>query len=101
LTSLPERVQLAFSPHPTTLDIFSEHAPLVTAMLTSGFKYAPVSQILVIWVVAASIAASITDTKYYFYLQAIPHIWKWRQFWRLFTWQVGAMIIYCNVRHTF
>ncbi|KIW02510.1 uncharacterized protein PV09_06309 [Verruconis gallopava] len=56
-------------------------------MLTSGFKYTPVSQILVFWVVAASIAASISDTKHYFYLQAVPHIWKWRQFWRLLTWQ--------------
>jgi hypothetical protein len=60
-------------------------------MLTSGFKHAPVSQILVIGIVATSIIASITDTKYYFYIQIVPHIWNWRQFWRLLTWQVSGI----------
>jgi hypothetical protein len=89
-TSLSRKfiLQLPFPCHKTTKDTFQKDALRNTAMLTSGFKYAPVSQLLVVWVVAASIAASITDTKYYFYLQAVPHIWKWRQFWRLFTWQV-------------
>lgn len=77
---------------PTTFSrttyLHTKDAKSAAAMLTSGFKYTPVSQLLLIWVVAASLVASFTDTKYYFYLQAVPHIWLWRQFWRLFTWQV-------------
>ncbi|KAF2426563.1 hypothetical protein EJ08DRAFT_593535 [Tothia fuscella] len=57
-------------------------------MHSSGFKNAPVSQVLFVWTVAASIIASITDTKYYFYIQVVPHLWVWRQFWRLFAWQI-------------
>jgi hypothetical protein len=57
-------------------------------MHTSGFKNTPVSQILLGLVVSLSIIASITDTKYYFYIQVVPHFWVWRQFWRIFTWQV-------------
>lgn len=58
-------------------------------MLTSGFKYTPVSRLLLITVVITSIVASITDTKYYFYVQVVPHLWVWHQFWRILTWQVG------------
>jgi len=57
-------------------------------MLTSGFKNAPVSQVLLFYIVTASILASVTDTKYYFYIQISPHLFPWRQVWRLFTWQV-------------
>jgi hypothetical protein len=57
-------------------------------MHTSGFRYAPVSQILVFWVIGASILASLTDTKYYFFLEIVPHLWGWGQFWRLLIWQV-------------
>jgi hypothetical protein len=61
----------------------------VSKMLTSGFKYTPVSRLLLLFVVTASIVASITDTKYYFYIQVVPHIWVWHQFWRILTWQVS------------
>ncbi|QDS74767.1 hypothetical protein FKW77_001523 [Venturia effusa] len=57
-------------------------------MLTSGFKYTPVSRLLLIFVVLSAIVASITDTKYYFYIQVVPHIWVWHQFWRVLTWQL-------------
>ncbi|TID15161.1 uba domain-containing protein ucp14 [Venturia nashicola] len=57
-------------------------------MLTSGFKYTPVSRLLLIFVVVSAIIASITDTKYYFYIQVVPHIWAWHQFWRILTWQL-------------
>ncbi|KAF2400946.1 hypothetical protein EJ06DRAFT_509928 [Trichodelitschia bisporula] len=56
-------------------------------MITSGFNSAPVSKVLVFWVVASSIVASITDTKYYFYIQIVPHLWGWGQYWRLLAWQ--------------
>ncbi|KAF2674686.1 hypothetical protein BT63DRAFT_449676 [Microthyrium microscopicum] len=56
-------------------------------MQTSGFTNAPVSQLLVFWVVVASVLASVTDTKYYFYLQIVPQISQWGQFWRLLVWQ--------------
>jgi len=62
--------------------------PLRTKMLTSGFKYTPISQLLVLLVVVASILASITDTKYYFYIQVVPHLWVWRQFWRILVWPI-------------
>jgi hypothetical protein len=58
-------------------------------MHISGFRNTPVSQILVFWVIGASILASVTDIKYYFYIQVDPHLWKWRQYWRLLVWQVG------------
>jgi hypothetical protein len=57
-------------------------------MLSSGFKNAPISEILVCWTVVASILASITDTKYYFFIRIFPHLWGWGQLWRLFVWQV-------------
>jgi len=71
-------------------------------MLTSGFKYTPVSRLLLLFVVIASTVASITDTKYYFYIQIVPHIWVWHQFWRLLTWQVSseALNLVANVYST-
>jgi len=56
-------------------------------MQTSGFTNAPVSQILVFWVVGASVLAAITDTKYFFHIAIDPHLLQWRQYWRLLTWQ--------------
>ena len=58
-----------------------------TNMQTSGFANAPVTQVLVFWVVAASVFATVSDTKYYFHLQIDPHLLQWRQFWRLLIWQ--------------
>ncbi|TKA64995.1 hypothetical protein B0A49_09471 [Cryomyces minteri] len=57
-------------------------------MLASGFTNAPVSQVLVFGVVASSILATITDTKYYFPILVDLHLWRYGQFWRLLTWQL-------------
>lgn len=58
-------------------------------MLTSGFTNAPVSRFLVFYVVATSLLASITDSKYLIHIHVVPHIWVYRQFWRLLTWQAS------------
>jgi len=56
-------------------------------MLASGFTNASASQFLVVAVVATSLLASVTDTKYLFWLSIRPHITEYRQFWRILTWQ--------------
>jgi len=56
-------------------------------MLTSGFNDAPVTRLLVIGVVLTSFLASITDTKYFFWIEVRPHLLDYLQFWRLLTWQ--------------
>lgn len=58
-------------------------------MLTSGFTGAPASKFLVFFIVVSSIIASITDIKYLFYIQVVPHLWRYKQVWRLLIWQVG------------
>ncbi|KAL8911570.1 MAG: hypothetical protein Q9171_003284 [Xanthocarpia ochracea] len=35
----------------------------------------------------SSILVSITDTKYLFHIQLVPHLARYRQFWRLLIWQ--------------
>ncbi|PBP16141.1 hypothetical protein BUE80_DR013188 [Diplocarpon rosae] len=57
-------------------------------MLSTGFANAPVSRSLVYALVGASILASITDTKHYFYIQVDPHLWRYHQLWRIFTYQL-------------
>jgi len=57
-------------------------------MLSTGFADAPVSRSLAYGIVAASILASITDVKYYFYIQVDPHLWRYHQLWRMFTYQL-------------
>lgn len=56
-------------------------------MQTSGFTNTPVSKFLVTSIVLSSLLASITDTKYFFSIAVVPHLWVYRQFWRLLTWQ--------------
>ncbi|KAI9714277.1 MAG: hypothetical protein M1820_000237 [Bogoriella megaspora] len=56
-------------------------------MLASGFTNAPVSKLLVFGIGATSILASITDTKHYFFIQVVPHLWGYGQLWRLLVWQ--------------
>ncbi|MCJ1230859.1 hypothetical protein MMC12_007533 [Toensbergia leucococca] len=56
-------------------------------MLSSGFTNAPVSQFLLFGLIASSLIVSITDTKYLFYIQVVPHLWRYKQAWRLLTWQ--------------
>lgn len=57
-------------------------------MIASGFTNAPVSKLLVVGVVATSFLASLTDTKYYSWIQVRPHLFDYWQIWRLFTWQL-------------
>ncbi|KAI9846010.1 MAG: hypothetical protein M1837_004416 [Sclerophora amabilis] len=73
-------------------------------MLSSGFTNAPVSKLLLFTVVGSSVLASITDSKYLFYIQVVPHLWRYKQVWRIFSWQTcytnstevlfGSMLIY-------
>ncbi|KAK4994454.1 hypothetical protein LTR66_005525 [Elasticomyces elasticus] len=56
-------------------------------MLASGFTDAPVSQILVIGIVASSLLANVADVKHYFWIGVRPHLWDYWQVWRLLTWQ--------------
>ncbi|KAF2716512.1 hypothetical protein K431DRAFT_195297, partial [Polychaeton citri CBS 116435] len=57
-------------------------------MLASGFTNAPVSRNLIIGIVVTSFLATLTDTKYYFWIQVRPHLVDYLQFWRLLTWQL-------------
>ncbi|KAJ9618660.1 hypothetical protein H2203_008864 [Taxawa tesnikishii (nom. ined.)] len=57
-------------------------------MLASGFTSAPITRFLVVGVVVCSMLASITDTKYYFWIAVKPHLRDYRQLWRLLTWQL-------------
>ncbi|KAI9800659.1 MAG: hypothetical protein M1825_003981 [Sarcosagium campestre] len=45
------------------------------------------SKLLVIAVVAVAIVVSITDTKYLFHIHVDPHLWQYKQWWRLLIWQ--------------
>jgi len=60
-------------------------------MLSSGFAGANISQVLLFGVIASSILVSITDSKYLFYIQVVPHLWRYKQAWRLLIWQVGSL----------
>ncbi|CAD0106223.1 unnamed protein product, partial [Aureobasidium uvarum] len=61
-------------------------------MLASGFSNAPLSKYLVMAVVAASLVASITDTKHLFFIMVKPHISDYGQLWRCMTWP----LVYTN-----
>ncbi|KAL8946560.1 MAG: hypothetical protein Q9222_007059 [Ikaeria aurantiellina] len=56
-------------------------------MLASGFTAAPISKSFCFGLTISSILASVTDTKYLFHIQLVPHIWRFKQFWRLLVWQ--------------
>ena len=62
-------------------------------MIASGFTAAPVSRFLFFGVIASSIFVSITDTKYLFYIQIVPHLWQYKQAWRLLIWQVNPALL--------
>lgn len=57
-------------------------------MLSTGFTDAPVSRSLAFGIVTASILVSITDSKHYFYIQVDPHLWRYHQLWRIFTYEL-------------
>ncbi|KAG6067462.1 hypothetical protein E4U32_003708 [Claviceps aff. humidiphila group G2b] len=52
------------------------------------FTNAPVTRLLVLGLVSASIAASMLDVKHYFYISIDTHLWKYRQLWRLLAYQL-------------
>ncbi|KAF3930921.1 hypothetical protein ABW19_dt0207450 [Dactylella cylindrospora] len=56
-------------------------------MQTSGFAHTPVSQFFVYYLVIAAVVISVSDYKYLFHIQIIPHLWKWNQWWRVLIWQ--------------
>ena len=57
-------------------------------MLASGFTNAPVSRLLIIGIVITSLLASLTDNKYFIWIEVRPHLLDYLQFWRLLTWQI-------------
>ncbi|ODH13614.1 hypothetical protein ACO22_07079 [Paracoccidioides brasiliensis] len=57
-------------------------------MISSGFTNAPISKYALIFIIASSIAASVADVKYLFYIQVVPHLWTYWQIWRLGVWQL-------------
>ena len=67
-------------------------------MLTSGFTSAPISRLLLFSLVSSSLLVSITDTKYLFPIQVVPHLWPFRQAWRVLTWQVDLPLFYLPVQ---
>ncbi|KAI6804605.1 hypothetical protein KC361_g258 [Hortaea werneckii] len=57
-------------------------------MITSGFTNAPVTKLLVFGIILTSFLATLTDTKYFFWIEVRPHLLEYAQLWRLLTWQV-------------
>ncbi|OTB04844.1 hypothetical protein M426DRAFT_57886 [Hypoxylon sp. CI-4A] len=53
-----------------------------------SFTNAPVTRTLVSALVGFSIAASLLDTKHYFYILVDLHIWRFHQSWRAFIYQL-------------
>ncbi|KAF5006116.1 hypothetical protein FDECE_7488 [Fusarium decemcellulare] len=53
-----------------------------------SFTNTPVTRLGVLGLVAGSILASVLDVKHYFYIIIDTHIWRYRQFWRLLTYQL-------------
>ncbi|KAL8828465.1 MAG: hypothetical protein Q9170_006594 [Blastenia crenularia] len=56
-------------------------------MLASGFTAAPVTRYIFFGIIVSSLLVSVTDAKYLFHIQLVPHLWRYKQFWRLLTWQ--------------
>ena len=74
-------------------------------MLTSGLTNTPLTKILIIYIIASSIALSILDVKHLASIHVSPHFWPYMQLWRAFAWQpagfanstealFGAMLVY-------
>ena len=59
-----------------------------STMLSSGFTNAPVTRSLLVAIVLSAFLATITDTKYYLWIEVRPHLLDYHQFWRLLTWQL-------------
>ncbi|KAJ6783710.1 hypothetical protein PWT90_05460 [Aphanocladium album] len=52
------------------------------------FTNTPVTRLVVLGLVSASIGASLLDIKHYAYILINPHLYQYGQFWRLFTYQL-------------
>ena len=76
-------IRNSFQPHDISTRLLNHNT-----MLASGFTNAPVSRLLVIGTVVTSFLATLTDTKYYAWIDIRPHLFDYHQFWRLFTWQL-------------
>ncbi|KAI9777600.1 MAG: hypothetical protein M1839_008654 [Geoglossum umbratile] len=73
-------------------------------MLTSGFTNTPTTKLLLFGLVFSSILVSIRDSKHLFWIQVDPHLWRYRQAWRMLVWQAcygnatevlfAAMVVY-------
>ncbi|KAL4782844.1 hypothetical protein BJX76DRAFT_276536 [Aspergillus varians] len=59
-------------------------------MQTSGLSNTPVTKILLIYIIAASIALSIFDIKHLPAIYVSPHLFPYGQFWRCLIWQVAG-----------
>jgi membrane associated rhomboid family serine protease len=55
------------------------------------FTNAPVTRLTVLGLVSISIAASLFDAKQYFYILIDTHLFRYRQFWRLLSYQLCYM----------
>ncbi|KAK5662862.1 hypothetical protein OQA88_6273 [Cercophora sp. LCS_1] len=53
-----------------------------------SFTNAPVTRSLVLGTIGLSIATSLLDIKHYFYISVGTHIWRYRQLWRIFAYQL-------------
>lgn len=53
-----------------------------------SFTNAPVTRSLVLGLASASIGASLFDIKHYFYILVDPQILRYRQTWRVLTYQL-------------
>ncbi|KAF3187889.1 hypothetical protein TWF225_004103 [Orbilia oligospora] len=56
-------------------------------MQVPGFTHTPISQFFVYYLVIAAVLISVSDYKYLFHIQIIPHLWRWGQWWRVLIWQ--------------
>ncbi|KAL5336765.1 hypothetical protein BJX70DRAFT_400260 [Aspergillus crustosus] len=59
-------------------------------MLTSGLTHTPLTNFLLIYTIAASIALSIFDIKHIPALTVTPHLYPYGQFWRCAIWQIAG-----------
>jgi len=57
-----------------------------------SFTDVPVSKVLVLGLVASSMAVSLADAKHYFYFRLDTHLWRHWQLWRLLAFQ----LVYTN-----
>lgn len=93
----PRSLQLSLHRHETDHRLFLCYTHFCEAsnniraanMLASGFTNAPITQLLLLGVVGSAIIATLTDTKYFLWIEVRPHLLDYWQYWRLLTWQLA------------